>query len=177
MGLNDLRLPPALISALYPQSLVSIEQDEILAPVESKKTEVPASLAVEPKLKYLGDNKKNILVVVNYTDAVHLPDGSLAFLSNMLGACSLSLVDVAIINKNNFKDQQYPELVTRFNSRIIFLFGIDPQTFGLPVNFPHYQVQKLANATFLYAPDLEALKEDAGEKRKLWAGLKTIFGI
>ncbi len=177
MGLNDLRLPPALISALYPDSLVSLEQDEIRATAENNKTETASVPAVEPKLKHLGDNKKNILVVVNYSDAVHLPDESLAFLSNMLGACSLSLGDVAIINMNNFKDQHYPELVYQYNSRIILLFDVDPQSFGLPVNFPHYQVQKLANATFLYAPALEALKDDAGEKRKLWAGLKTIFGI
>ena len=41
--------------------------------------------------KSLGNNQKNILIVVNYGNAVHLPDEELSFLTSMLAACKLSL--------------------------------------------------------------------------------------
>lgn len=178
MGLNDLHLPPTVVSALYPGSLVSLDSEITSKPEKTTKPAAPVEKeAEEPILKYLGNNKKNILVVVSYPDAVHLPDEALTFLTNMLTACKLSLGDVAIVNRKNYPEGTYKDLVAQFKSKTVFLFGIDPLDFGMPVGFPHYQVQHLANSTFLYSPSLDEHKNDPLLKSKLWVSLRNIFGI
>jgi hypothetical protein len=147
--------------------------------IEKKEPDAVTSISENPgsKWKYLGANQKNILVMVDYPDTVHLPDEELSFLTSMLTACKLSLADVVIINRNNYKETPYKELISHFKSKIIFLFGVDPVSFGLPVSFPHFQVQPFANASFLYAPPLEERKKDELLKSKLWVSLRRIFGI
>jgi len=179
MGLNDLQLSPNVLSALYPSSLINLDSDIVQQPKSAKplpeKTVEP--MPSEPNLKYLGNNQNNILVVVSYNEAVHLPDEELNFLTNMLTACKLNLGDVVIINKNNLKEESYKDLLARFKSRIVFLFGVEPFAFGLPVSFPHYQVQTVTNCTFLYTPSLEEQRTDPLLKSKLWVSLRNIFGI
>lgn len=181
MGLNDLRLSPAVLSRLYPTSLINTGNTDIIQSVAPTKELIKANLETEQPTgqtwKFLGNNHQKILIVVNYSNAVHLPDEELSFLTNMLAACKLSLGDVAIVNRNNYKDILYKELLTHFQSRIVFLFGVEPAGFGLPVSFPYFQVQSLANITFLYTPALEERHTDTLLKSKLWVSLRSIFGI
>ena len=180
MGLNDLHLSPGIIAALYPTSLINlddiddIQQSLLKQPKASKKI---SSTEIDTGWKYLGNNQKNILIVVNYDSAMHLPDEELVFLTNMLTACKLNLGDVAIVNKNNYKETGYKNFLEEFKSKIIFLFGIEPSFFGLPVSFPFFQVQSVAGCTFLYTPSLEEQRNDPLLKSKLWVSLRSIFGI
>lgn len=181
MGLNDLELSSNIIAALYPSSLITLDPgDNMLPPVSNPLIAKPIEeqkTNVETHWKYLGNNKKNVLVVVNYDNAVHLPDEELAFLTNMLAACKLNLGDVVIVNNSNYKESTYKDFITQFKSKIVFLFGVEPQAFGLPVSFPPYQVQSFANCTFLFTPTLEEQREDTLLKSKLWVSLRTIFNI
>lgn len=182
MGLNDLHLSPHLITALYPSSLINLDQNDIRQqaqfkePIAAEITKEPETI-IETNWKYLGSNQKNILIVVNYDSAVHLPDEELSFLTNMLAACKLSLGDVIIINKKNYKETSYKAFLTEFKSKIVFLFGVEPFVFGLPVSFPYFQVQSVANCTFLYTPTLEEQRKDALLKSKLWVSLRNVFGL
>jgi hypothetical protein len=169
MSLNDIQLPATAIAGLYRSSLIEINETPAIT-----KTDV---VVADHNPKYLGENKKNILIVVDYSDAVYLPDEELNFLTNMLVACKLSLADVAIVNRNSFNESNYIELVSGFKSRIVFLFGVDPVSFGLPVSFPFFQIQPFANATFLFTPSLEECNKDTLLKSKLWVCLRRIFAI
>lgn len=171
MGLNDIRLAPAVAAALFRKSIVETSSGEII-----KKTEIPLPVT-EPEWKYLGDNKKNILVVVDHSGITHLPDEELNFLTNILTACKLSLADVAIINKQNYPNQTYKEITNHFSCKTVLLFGMDPAEFGLPVSFPHFQVQTFTDSTFLFSPGLEECRKDKLLKSKLWVCLQRIFGI
>jgi hypothetical protein len=177
MSLNDLHLPSSLITALYPSSLISTDiEDSVPAPKKSGM-EQEASTDNTESWKSLGNNQKNILIVVHYGDMVHLPDEELSFLTGMLTACKLSLDDVAIINTNHYQKIGYKDILSHFKSKIIFLFGVPPGDFGLPVNFPFFQVQSLSNCTFLFTPALEQRHTDVLFKSRLWVSLRTIFSI
>lgn len=179
MGLNDLHLSPDMIASLYPCSLVNLDnpwQSRSTASVAAEITKQPETI-IETAWKFLGNNQKNILIVVNYDSAVHLPDEDLNFLINMLAACKLSLGDVAVVNKNNYKETGYKEFLAHFKSRIMLLFDVKPVAFGLPVSFPFFQVQSVVNCIFLYAPALEQQRNDALLKSKLWVSLRSVFGI
>ncbi|HEX7844687.1 MAG TPA: hypothetical protein VF476_02740 [Chitinophagaceae bacterium] len=176
MSLNDISLPASVVSDLYSSSLV--QTGEIAAkqeaPVAIKEpVVVPGS---KKGLKWLGDNEKNILIVVNSSESVYLPDNELQFLTNMLTACKLSLADVAIVNINQ-QTVSYKELLQELKSRIALLFDIEPAGFGLPMSFPHFQIQPFAGCSFLYSPSLNELENDKVMKSKLWVSLRRLFNI
>ncbi len=176
MSLNDLRLTPGILSALYPTSLVNLDTDQTSYDPGDQQppiVEKPAG----PALKFLGNNQKNILVVVNHDEAVHLPDEDLSFLTKLLAASKLSLDDVAVINKKNYPGETSKQILHDFNSKIVFLFGIDPVSFGMPVNFPAYQVQLVGQVTFLFTPAISEQRDDKLLKSKLWISFRNIFNI
>ncbi len=173
MNINDIQLPAKLIADLYRSSLVETDG----AQQAFQSTEKPQETAATTEWKWLGDNRKNILVIVQQTGAVHLPDKELDFLTTMLGACKLGLADVAIVNRNNNPEATYKELTVFFKSKIVLLFDVEPATFGLPMNFPHYQLQAFAGATFLFSPSLAELENDKLQKSKLWVCLKRLFNL
>ena len=182
MGLNDLHLTPNIIAALYPSSLINLDKADVIQqskPIQPLSAEITreSDKTIETGWKFLGNNQKNILIVVDYNNSVHLPDEELNFLTNMLAACKLSLGDVAIVNKNSYKENGYKHFLAEFKSKIIFLFGVEPFDFGLPVSFPYFQVQSVAGCTFLYTPTLDEQRNDALLKSKLWVSLRIIFDI
>jgi hypothetical protein len=173
MDINHIQLPATVIADLYTSSLIEIG--------EINARPVPAVAMAENEMatqswRSLGENKKNILVIVTYPDAVHIPDKELQLLTNMLMACKLSLADVAIVNIHK-RTASYKELLTEYKSRITLLFDTEPAGFGLPMSFPFFQIQPFANCSFLYAPSLKELEEDKVLKSKLWVCLKRLFNI
>lgn len=182
MSLNKLKLSPSLVATLYSEVLIDINKSEEL--VEAiPANQLTAEIITDPELeqehgwKWLGNNQKGILVIVNYNTAIHLPDEELDFLTNLLSACKLSLGDVAILNKENYIDSEYKNVLAHFGSRVVLLFGVNPIEFGLPVSFPIFQVQNVANCIFLYAPALKEIQYDNLLKSKLWVSLRNIFKI
>ena len=175
MDINHIQLPAPTVVSLYASALV--DTGEITAkeiPV-AEKTVIPEPVS-PGGFRSLGDNAKNILVVVNTSEAVHLPDHELQFLTNMLTACKLSLADVAIVNINK-QPASYKELISSYKSKIALLFAIEPAGFGLPMSFPFYQIQPFANCSFLYTPSLQEIEKDKIEKSKLWVSLRRLFNI
>lgn len=173
MDLNNIELPVSVVAELYHCSL--IESDKI--PIKESPVNEKEQEEAKPGWKSLGNNQKNILVIVNNQEAVHLPDQDLGFLTGILGACKLNLADVAIINLHNHPQASYKELTTFFKSKIVFLFAIEPAAFGLPMSFPQYQIQAFAGNSFLFSPSLKELENDRVEKTKLWVCLKRLFNL
>lgn len=182
MSINNIHLNPSMIAGLYKTSLVeSVEYPKGIdkAPPASPEEamEVKKSEPAKVDWKFLGDYKKNILILVRYPSVPFLPDAQLNFLSTILGACKLNLGDVAILNISNHEPIIYSDVLKKFRSSFLVLFGVTPKEFDLPVNFPEFQVQSLNNCTFLYAPVLEKLESDKVLKSKLWVCLKKMFAV
>lgn len=168
MSLNQIKLSPFMTAELFSDQLVTDKE---------KDSKIKMAVEVENKWKWLGDNQKQISIIVENNASPFLPDEELSFLIGILSACKLTLADVVIINHDPVKHADYKELIRFFNSRIVILFDISPSSFGLPMVFPHYQIQPFGNTTFLYTPALKKLETDKEEKRKLWTSLKRLFNI
>lgn len=175
MDINNIELPGTMVVDLYQSTLVDGTEAKEKVAVAPLAT---SSIAEEKStFKSLGNNQRNVLIIVKSNEAVYLPDNELAFLTGILGACKLSLADVAIVNLTNYSDASYKELTTFFKSKIALLFDVEPSQFGLPMSFPHYQLQPFANNSFLYSPSLKDLENDKVEKSKLWVCLKRLFNL
>ncbi len=171
MDLNHIELSSSLVADLYKKSLIETS----LPTVQQEKSK--EQVQENSPWKYLGKNNKNILIIVNSNEAIHLPDNQLTFLTGILGACKLSVNDVAIVNLNNHPGTSHNELKTFFKSKTVFLFDVEPTALGLPVSFPHYQVQAFSNISFLYSPSLKELEDDKLQKSKLWVCLRRLFNV
>ena len=161
MSLNNIALKPMILTQLYPDTLV-----ETASLTASEKTDV----------RILGSNRKNIIVIVRHEDVPVLPDEALSFLSTILAACKLGLADIALVNAASTNENGLQSLITDAG-KIVLLFGTDPLSIGLPINFPAFQLQQFNQRTYLYSPSLNEIEKDKALKSKLWTSLKNLFSI
>jgi hypothetical protein len=172
MSLNSIKFEPIDIASLYKNSLVEINAEQQVIPLIKDETE-----QITTGLKYLGENKKKTLVVVRNTNAVHIPDKQLSFLTKLLAACNLNLADVAVFNFQDHNASEFYEILNFFNPKVVLLFDVEPSVFGLPMIFPQFQVQGYKDAVFVSSPSLEVIEPDKSLKGKLWVCLKKIFNL
>ncbi len=166
MSLEILNLPPIVLQQLFKDSLVDLKNDE-RPPSRTKRNEYAT----------LGNNEKEILILISSEEALYLPDDQLNFLVGILSACGLTMNDVAILNTKKNTAVTYDLINQELKSKTILLFGVTVEEIQLPITFPDYQVQKFNNQVYLTAPILSQLQSDKAEKSKLWSSLKQIFSI
>lgn len=164
MSFENLRLPAALVHALYRNSLVDT------APAQPA---IPGKPGEHIPVKYLGNNARRILILVNEPADLYVSDADLQFLTGILGACKLGMADVALININ----QVAAIFPFGLNADKVLLFGVEPATINLPVYFPHYQVQSHGPQQFLAGPPLHELAGNKQLKQQLWESLKKLFNL
>jgi hypothetical protein len=168
MSLNDIEFPGFIIADLFKNHLVAGKIPSEGIPVE------------KPGIKFLGSNKKHITILVQYPDAVFLPEKNLQFITKMLDACRLNIGDVAIINHAK-TPVNISELKNQLSPQSLVMFGIEPMTIKLPLSFPQLKTQAYDSCTFLYSPSMEELDQATGEskllKSRLWICLRKLFEI
>ena len=172
MSLNSIKFDPTEIASLYKNSLVEINTKQEVSK-HTKLTDEP----IAESWKFLGENKKKTLVVVRSSDAVHIPDKQLSFLTKLLAACNLNLADVAILNFQDLNSSEFNEILNYFKPKVALLFDVEPAEFGLPMIFPHFQVQGYKDAIFVSSPALDIIEPDKSLKGKLWVCLKKIYNL
>ena len=172
MSLNTIKFNTADIAVLFKNSLVEVNREKQVLP--------RATINAEPIAigwKFLGENKKKTLVVVNYVEAAHIPDKQLSFLTKLLAACNLHLADVAILNFHNYNSSDFHQILDYVKPKVVLLVDTEPGKFGMPMLFPQFQVQGYKDAVFVSSPSLEIIEPDKSLKGKLWVCLKKIFNL
>jgi hypothetical protein len=166
MSLDNIQFSAELVKDLYSKSLVDLDTAIAKESASSKKG-----------WAFLGANKKNVLVIVIEQNNAYLADTDLNFLMGILGACKLTMADIALVNCFEKKDMDYKSLGENFSPRKIIFFGTEPSSLDFPLQFPNYQLQKYNHQVYLAAPTLAILAKEVSEKKQLWACLKTLFEI
>ncbi len=175
MELNNIPLTAAVVSSLYENVLIDVGEAVPLSSHPAHNVE-----PTQQVLKKAGNNHRNVLLVANEEESMGdeiLPAPQITFITDILKACKLTMDDVTLINKNDYKEHSFKELNSLFPATVVILFGLEPAAFGLPINFPVFQVQTFNGNTFLYSPPLSKLPEDKLLKSKLWVCLKQVFKL
>lgn len=166
MSLDNFQIPTTLLPELYKDSLIVLDD----------KQSIPEKLK-EKKVHFLGDNLKNILIVVNDIENLHLNDDDLRFLTGILNACKLTFSEIAIFNTASNLDYNYQKTVDHFKPKIILVLGIINQKFILPDYTHKYHTIENQNIQLVFGSSLSEISKDVNEKKALWNCLKQIFGI
>ena len=164
MSLDNIQLSPLLIEKLYSKTLVDLNT-----------VKAPASNNAMETFNWLGNNEKNILIIINEAETVYLTDADLNLLVGILTACKLSMADIALLNFNKNKHASYQELNAVLNPSSIILFGIEPRALDFPLNFPVFQLQAYNGQHYLAAPALKNIGLDVSLKKQLWLALQKHF--
>lgn len=205
MSLDNIQLPPQLVRELFKKSLIASKTENTranapenlpapqpitdspqplkaaIAPTLPEATEIDPPqepvLAGIPPVNFLGKNQRQIVVLVDNPQDRHLPDGQLGFLMKLLGACQLTLADVAVVNIAHDAGFNHSYFSQAVPATIVIGFGVKPGQLKLPLDFPMYQIQGFQQRSYVHAPTLTELENDKEEKMKLWAILKMLFQL
>lgn len=185
MTTEKIHLPDFVIANLYTDNLVignDVQKVENKAlPVEQPVAKpIPSEKSEPPKQWYLGNNGKQITILIKEPDVAYINDRHLQFLSNILNACKLNLGDVALVNQLNQR-LLFADLKQKLQPKYLILFDVSTKEIQLPFTIPDYQVQAYDQCQFLLAPSLSAMDGDSQEakmeKSKLWISLKKMFQL
>lgn len=160
---ETIQLPIAVLSDLFRNCLVDLKNPETASNTpEPSMTDSLASSPVDT-------------VVLTKAEGKELPSQLLDFLNNIMKACKLEREDYAIITNKQADFSDYQSTHKQFKQKQLILFGIDPAAIGLPINFPHFQVQSFQQVRYLAAPKLESIEVDKALKMQLWQCLKQLY--
>lgn len=166
MSIDNIQFPASILQGLYNKSLYDLRSNESVIN------------DIQPlNIVFLGSNLKKIALVVHDESSIYLADDALQFLLGILTACKLSMADIALINVSKNKQVNYNTITEQLKAEKIIMFGLTAENLALPLQFPHYQVQRYNNQVYLSAASLTDLQKDKEEKMKLWNCLKNIFSI
>ena len=196
MSLNNIQLPDFLIEEWYSDKLIasSPRSKPATASAATPKQSQPNPIPIPPSqpqpsataptppspLKHLGNNRRNITLLVNAPGSAFLPDPQLAFLTKILEACRMTIADVAIVN-NAATPATITTVKETLQPKTVLLFGLEPTAIRLPINFPVFKPIDFDSCKYLSAPSLDQLVSNTEDskllKSKLWVCLKTIFDV
>lgn len=160
---ETIQLPISVLSGLFKNCLVDLKSPD----TASKRPETPTT---ENLASGLVDT-----VVFSQAEGKELPSQQLDFLHSIMKACKLERPNYAIITNKQADFSDYQSIHNQFTQKQLILFGIEPSAIGLPINFPHFQVQSFQQVRYLAAPTLEAIEIDKALKMQLWQCLKQLY--
>jgi len=180
-----IQLPDFVLAGLYKDSIVLAEK-KIIQPKKIQQQITNKTIKDETEEKpliknwFLGDNKKNIIILLKDPSSVHINHEWLGILTKLLDACKLNVGDTAIVNHLQ-QTKTFNDLKELLQPQFVFMFDVSTHDIRLPFTFPHYQVQKYSDCSFMTAPVVTLTNDNSEpvkiEKRKLWEKLKLIFSV
>jgi hypothetical protein len=210
MSLNDIKLSGLAVDELYKDALLyppagapasPAANPSIAAPTPPPAKPAPETAKPSPALtqptkpastkpaleapdptpyKFLGDNRRQVAILVHSPGAAFLPDEELAFLIRILEACRMTIADIAIVNSAS-APVDIASLRQQLHPKTILLFGLSPTAIRLPIDFPVFRLQPYDDCTYLATPPLHQLTSTSEDSRllksKLWVCLKTLFEV
>jgi hypothetical protein len=170
-------LPAFLLASYYKNKLVIPTQSK---PAAISAVVKPPHLPAAETRWYLGENKKQVTIVVNQSSVAFLTDDQFTLLTGVLKACKLNMADVSIVNLAN-SAKNFTQLHQTLNTRFLLLFDVATSSIDLPFSIPLYQLQSYDQCQILQATSLDTMLGDGtaakDEKMKLWNGLRKMFSV
>lgn len=165
MSLDQVQLDPYLLAKIYTQPIVP-----------GKNSPAPQAPAELPKIKFLGENQKNIALLIQNDSEAYLNDELFNLLTNILNACKLGMQDIALINISQYPAMPFTAWQAAVPMKQSVLFGISPQSMGLE-DIPTYQLVQVSGCQLLYSDPLQDISQDKALKGRLWGGLKQLLNV
>lgn len=165
MSLDNIQLNSNVVTNLYKNSLISLENNQ----------STKGASSITKPFEFLGNNAKQIVLLVEETEQKYLIEDDLSFLSKILAAVNKTLADVAILNCYNNPSVNYDNLMEHLKPAKIIFFAVKAEDLGFPLQFATYKPQNYNGQTYLASESLKTLQVNVEDKKLFWAALKQLF--
>jgi len=162
----------------YPNALRFTLQDDVYL-LEEDKLNYSSVPIIQPEIKtpqisfnYLGANKKNFLILVNYSGFDFMADEHLTALESVLNRLGNSRDDVAILNtaKNS---ASYAVIADHFKPKTLLILGQESMPDGV-VQLKFNQVEKQREVSMLFTFSFGAMMTSTDNKKAFWEQVKIL---
>lgn len=151
---------------------------EPLAPVPSLKEEsvapVPGPAAPPVEFKYLGSNKRNILILVNDEQNEVSDDAGRELLRKIVKSVNLTANDFALLNYAKYKGTGFRQLQEHFSCNVVFSFGVTPAHLSMAAAHPEHAIVFEGSVRMIFSAELKALDQNPAGKKALWGSLQSL---
>ena len=145
-----------------------------VVPENIVKNDVSEEAEVEPAYNPLGQNKQQILILVEEPEEMHLSEPNRELLQKILQALSFTLDDVYLVNVAQAHSPEQVAGDISFSTCISF--GMPPEPWQFSNFFRKYEVMEdETERAFLFADALAEIGKDVEKKKQLWLSLKALF--
>jgi len=127
----------------------------------------------EKTFKFLGGNKKSVLILVNDKQYDVSTEQGRELLRKIVKAVDLGTPDFAILNYANYSGTDYAELHRFFKPVIMLSFGVEIAELKLNLSWQN-EIIVHENTKIIFAPNLHHLDSDLTAKKLLWGHLQKI---
>jgi len=129
---------------------------------------------VQPKsFKFLGGNKKSVLILVNDNVNDVSTEQGRELLRKIVKAIDLSTPDFALLNYASYLDVGFIELHNFFKPQLMLAFGVGTNHLKLNLIWQN-EIIVHEDTRMIFAPNLHDLDADLTAKKNLWANLQII---
>ncbi len=132
-----------------------------------------AESAPEKTFKFLGGNKKSVLILVNDHEHEVSTEQGRELLRKIVKAVDLGTPDFALLNYSNYKGTDFVELHRFFKPAIMLSFGVEFADLRLDLIWQN-EIIVHETTKMIYAPHLHHLDRDLNAKKTLWGHLQKI---
>jgi len=127
----------------------------------------------EKTFKFLGGNKKSVLILVNdETNDVSTEQGR-ELLRKIVKAVDLGTPDFAILNYSRYRGTDFAELFAFFKPVTMLSFGVEITDLKLNLVWQN-EIIAHGPTKIIFAPNLHHLDSDLTAKKLLWGNLQKI---
>ena len=146
------------------------QETESAAPVDIPQ---PVQETPKPTFNYWGENKKQFLILVNYSGVEHIPDEHRVALESILSRKGFSKEDVALLNVNATGPVQLSALTAYFNPTRLVVMGNNALPTGIG-NLPINKAVQGKKIHVLYSFSFADMMSSNENKKAFWEQMKTL---
>lgn len=171
-------------SAAVPDTITGVTGNLVAGPVPAiplAKPQIPAPVlepAASPvqqavEFKFLGRNKRNILILVNDEHNEVSDEPGRELLRKIVKSVNLSANDFALLNYASYKGIGFKQLQEYFSCALVFAFGVTPADLSLRAH-PEHAIVLEGDVRMIFSAELRILEQNAAGKKALWGSLQSL---
>jgi len=164
---------PVAFSFILQDDLYLLNDDRSALPAVETPAAAMQPVVETPALSfnYLGQHKKQYLILVYYPGLEFMPAPYLTALENTLKRLGFGLEDVAIVNTANYKDIVFKQLENYFKPQKLLVLGRQALPAGFEAPTQHQQAQ-VNNRKTLFTFSFDEMMENNEHKKIFWEQMK-----
>jgi len=125
------------------------------------------------QFKFLGNNKRNILILVNDAQNDVSDENGRELLRKIVKSVNLTANDFALLNYSSYSTVTFDQLKQYFSPVVVFSFGVIAAQLGLGSR-PENTIVNEGSVRLIFSGELKDLDKDQNAKKVLWGSLKLL---